>query len=218
MNEFKADGDNLTEVGGKLYANKRPILFGALLNVAIFVLCILLFIEVLFNVFFMGIYVVNISMQPTLTGAVREDSSGGDFIYVNRFAKPDYGDIVVVYREANGIDGYTERGNIIKRAIAFGGDKVEIKHGILYLNGKEVNESYLDFDNIDLEKSNFEEHTVKENCMFLLGDNRDNSTDSRDCGDYPMENLVGVMPQWSYNIKEFTTSVYTFFNFTIFGK
>ncbi len=218
MNGFSADSYNLKEVGGKLYANKRPILFGALLNVAIFVLCILLFIEVLFNVFFMGIYVVNISMQPTLTGAVSENISGGDFIYVNKFVKPDYGDIVVVYREATSPDGYTERGNIIKRAVAFGGDKVEMKHGILYLNGKEVDESYLDFSRIDPDKNNFSEHVVKENCMFLLGDNRDNSTDSRECGDYPMEDLVGVMPQWSYDIKGLTTAVYTFFNFTIFGK
>lgn len=218
MNGFSENANNLTEVGGSLYGRGKPPFFGVALNAAIVVLCVLLFAEAVFNLFFMGIYVVNVSMQPTLNGAQREDVSGGDFIYVNKFAEPDYGDIVVVYREVTEAGGRTAGGNIIKRAVAFGGDTVKMVDGVLYLNGAAVEESYVDLSRIDKTKNNFPEHTVKANCMFLLGDNRNNSTDSREFGDYPMESLVGVMPDWSYNSRGFSTAVYTFFNFTLFGK
>ena len=54
--------------------------------------------------------------------------------------------------------------------------------------------------------------------MFLLGDNRNKSSDSREYGDFPVSSLVGVVPQWSIDNKEFTTAVYTYFNFTLLGK
>ncbi|MDE7329630.1 MAG: signal peptidase I, partial [Clostridia bacterium] len=148
-----------------------------------------------------------------------EDRAGGDFIYVNKWVQPDYGDVVVVYAEVSGASGIITRGNLIKRAVAFGGDTVEIKEGVLYRNGEEVDESgYIQPDRNSPLLNNFSAHTVKEGCMFLLGDNRNKSSDSREYGDFPLSSLVGVVPQWSMDCKDFTTSVYTYFNFTILGK
>lgn len=187
---------------------------GYLLNAVIAVFCVVLVIQIAFNVFYTGIYVVNISMRPTFTGAQEEYLPGGDFIYINRYKKPSYGDVVVVYRE----NGKPSSGNIIKRVVAFENDTVEILNGVLYVNDEIVVESYVDPERNTPSLNNFDRHVVKEGCMFLLGDNRNESTDSRERGDYPVADLVGVMPQWSYSIKGITTAVYTFFNFTVKGK
>ncbi len=125
---------------------------------------------------------------------------------------------MVVYRETTNSRGQKVKGNIIKRVVAFGGDTVEIKGGVLIVNGNEVDEPYVDPSRNTPLLNNYGEHTVKEGCMFLLGDNRNESTDSRDNGDYPQANLVGVVPQWSINVKSFTTAIYTFFNYTLTGK
>ena len=83
-----------------------------------------------------------------------------------------------------------------------------------------MDESYLDPNyNIPNDDYNsYGEHTVSDGCMFLLGDNRNVSSDSRQGIDYPMENLVGVVPKWSIKLKSLTTKFYTFFNFTFWGK
>lgn len=218
---------NLNNVGDCLYGKEKRSYLNIFLNVIIVVFCVILAAEVIFNSFFTGIYVVNVSMTPTFTGApvtgTNPDGTeifgaGGDFIYVSKNAKPDYGDVVVVYRETENQKGQIIKGNIIKRVVAFGGDSVEIDRGVLKVNGEAVDEPYLDPDRNSPVLNNFEYHVVEEGCMFLLGDNRNNSSDSRDNGDYPVKNLVGVVPQWSINIKSFTTAVYTFFNFTVKGK
>lgn len=227
--ELNLQQNRLFKAGASLYERRQRSSFNVFLNVVIVFFCVILVLELFFNLFYMGIYVVNVSMEPTLMGADNENVSGGEFIYLNKYAKPDYGDIVVVYREEERY-GTVERGNIIKRVVAFGGDSVRMENGILYVNEKEVDESYLNLDEIidKLAESesaySFDTHVVKEGCMFLLGDNRNRSTDSRpnrtrsECIDYPADNLVGVVPDWSMSVKSFTTGVYTFFNFTLWGK
>jgi len=210
----------LNAVGESLYTKKRSVL-GLVLNIIIVLFVVILFFELLFNMFFTGIYVVNISMQPTFIGAESENVSGGDFIYINTSIKqPEYGDVVVVYRETKNHNGTVDKGNIIKRVVAFGGDTIRLDRGVLYVNDEIVDESYLYEGNNtpSLPINSFSTHTVKEGCMFLLGDNRNKSTDSRENGDYPIDNLLGVVPKWSQDIKGFTTAIYTFFNFTIYGK
>lgn len=205
--------------GECLYAKKKGGLANLLLNAVLIAFIAVVLFELVFNCFYTGIYVVNISMQPTFNGAVRETEPGGDFIYVNKWAQPQYGDVVVVYRHAVLPDGREEKGNIIKRVVALGGDTVKIEAGVLYRNGEAVDESKYIFPEYNLPLlNNFDEHVVKEGCMFLLGDNRNKSTDSREYGDFELSALVGVVPQWSIATKAFSTAVYTFFNFTIFGK
>ena len=203
--------------GSSLYKRQRRSPFNVLLNVVIVLFCFILVIEVVFNLLFMGIYVVNVSMQPTLIGARNENVSGGEFIYVDKYAKTDYGDIVIVYREVD-YNGHIEKGNIIKRVVAFGGDTVRMERGVLYVNDKKVEEDYLVYNDPERPINSFDEITVNEGYMFLLGDNRNESTDSRQNGEYPVKNLVGVVPGWAMSVKSLTTGIYTFFNFTLWGK
>lgn len=214
---LNTEDNNLIVAGECLYVKKRSV-FNLVTNVLLVVLCVIFLLEICFNTFFTGIYVVNVSMRPNFIGAEREGVRGGDFIYVNTAAQPDYGDVVVVYREEVNIYGEVEKGNIIKRVLAFGGDWIEIVDGLVYVNDELVVEDYIHPDYNDPEKNNFSRHLVEENCMFLLGDNRNESKDSRETCDYPLKDLVGVVPQWSIALKPFTTALYTFFNFTIYGK
>lgn len=224
-----AENDNLitmVDVGKTLYEAdkiKKKSLFIRTLVIGICVI-IVLFSEALFVTFYTGIYIIDGSMSPTLTGAESPYKKGGDYIYINTHIKPDYGDIVVVY-SPNTVNGYTDK--LIKRVVAFGGDTVKIEAGVLYVKKNRaadyvrVPESYVsdENNNPNLDKNNFPEHTVEEGCMFLLGDNRNGSEDSRGkYGDVPLKNLVGVVPKWSLRTKNASTAFYTFFHFTLFGN
>ncbi|MFL2899838.1 MAG: signal peptidase I [Candidatus Pelagibacterales bacterium] len=109
----------------------------------------------------------------------------------------------------------------IKRIIAIPGDKIEMKNGVLTINGVKLEQKKLRTDKkilkngkiIELDvfletnlegrsyeiynyyndgpADDFEEYTVPEKHFFALGDNRDNSKDSRFVGPIPIENLVG---------------------------
>jgi len=88
----------------------------------IFVVCFLIFAAVFsFYIYFIKTYfisdVYDISMQPTLNKNITSSSATQDFVYVNKKATPDYGDIVTIKYGSK---------NIIKRVIAKGGDKVSI--------------------------------------------------------------------------------------------
>ena len=216
-----AENDNLItmiDVGKTLYGAdkiKKKSLFIRTLIIGICVI-IVLFSEALFVTFYTGIYIIDGSMSPTLTGAESPYKKGGDYIYINTRVKPDYGDIVVVY-SPNTVNSYTDK--LIKRVVAFGGDTVKIEAGVLFVNGKEITERYISSD-YNSEEINFSEHTVTDGCMFLLGDNRIGSQDSRSSkyGDIPLKNLVGVVPKWSLRTKNASTAFYTFFHFTLFGN
>ncbi len=199
----------LLNVGESLMDSKCSQVGDFILNFILAAFTVLVVCQLLFNCFFTGIYVVNVSMQPNFNGAVAEDEPGGDFVYANTWVSPRYGDVVIVDRKFLG-----ERGNIIKRVVAFGGDTVEIAEGVLYINDEIVDESgYIDPDRNTPETNNFARHVVREGHMFLLGDNRNKSTDSRDYGDFPMSSLVGVVQQWSITCKPFTSALYNFLNF-----
>lgn len=206
-----------------LYAKPKRSVAGIVLNVIIVLFLLILVAEMSFNMRFTGIYVVNVSMTPTIIGAEAEDVRGGDYVYADRYAEPGYGDIVIVRMREEG-EGRDK--NIIKRVVAFGGDTVYITRGQLYLKKRgeaefvRVEESYVEEtrNTPSLPRNNFPEHTVEEGCMFLLGDNRDRSSDSREYGDFKKEDLLGVVTGWSLKGKEFFTAVYTFFHFTLAGK
>lgn len=135
--------------------------FDALIFALTLVLVILLFVV-------RTITVIGSSMEPTL--------HDGQQLFVRSILyEPRHGDIVVV-------DGYTMYGEpLVKRVIGLSGDEVDINFGTgeVRVNGEVLNEPYISA----LTTRGFDVAfpvTVPENHVFLLGDNRPNSKDSRD--------------------------------------
>lgn len=203
MVEFPINVDNR-------YGSKRDWLS----NLLIYFLAIVFILLLLFNSLYDRIYVVGSSMQDTLTGATSVNRAGGDYVYICKYIEPDYGDIVV-------IDVGDK--NLIKRVIAFGGDSVRLDNGVLYLKKKAdkeeqlVEEPYVSPDrNTDSRKNTFSAISVPKGCVFCMGDNRDNSDDSRGkYGCMPIENITGVVTGWSMQCKAAVTGWNTFFDFTL---
>lgn len=80
----------------------------------------------------------------------------------------------------------------IKRIIGLPGDKVEIKNGSVFVNDEKLDEDYLSADVLTSAQPNdFDSLVVPENCLYVLGDNRTISEDSRYIGPVPMENVRG---------------------------
>jgi signal peptidase I len=94
-----------------------------------------------------------------------------------RFREPKRGE-VVVFRYPN-----NPRVNYIKRIIGVPGDTIRIENGIVYLNGTELVEEYLEEGTKTIVNRSPDlpyEVTVPKNKYFVMGDNRDHSSDSRD--------------------------------------
>lgn len=77
----------------------------------------------------------------------------------------------------------------VKRVIGLPGDTIEIKEGHLYRNGKEVNEPYIKEPmNAGIDQS----WIIPEDHVFVMGDNRNHSNDSRSIGPIPLTHVMGV--------------------------
>ncbi len=85
----------------------------------------------------------------------------------------------------------TTKLSYIKRLIALEGDHVEIKNGKVWVNGEQLEESYLANDVIT-ESEIFYDFVVPEGYFFAIGDNRGNSVDCRHVGCIPLEKLEGI--------------------------
>lgn len=109
--------------------------------------------------------VVGNSMEPTLYNGDRLLLSATDSVYQS-------GDIVV-------IDRYTTE-PLIKRVIAVGGDTVEIVDSVVKVNDRPLYESYAKFDDSAASGRYYQKITVPRGYLFVMGDNRDHSQDSRD--------------------------------------
>ncbi len=110
------------------------------------------------------------------------------------------GDVALVRQQPPDIDDL-DRGDLvtfvspedgrrtIKRVTGLPGDSLVIKDSVLHVNGRPVEEPYVDHELIDAYYSRT--FTVPGGTVFLLGDNRGNSVDSRDYGPVQVEDLVG---------------------------
>lgn len=82
----------------------------------------------------------------------------------------------------------------VKRVIAVEGDEVELKDGKVFLNGSELQESYLDEGTVTNPGTFLKEnqkYTIEKGQVFVLGDNRGNSVDSRSIGPVNVKDVQG---------------------------
>ncbi|MCL1906094.1 MAG: signal peptidase I [Clostridiales bacterium] len=123
--------------------------------------------------FVLKTFVVDSRFVPT--GSMTPTIYGGDRVVFLKlpyyFGKPPARlDIMVL---ASG-ERLISEDDLLKRVIGLPGDTVEIKNGLVYINGEALPEPYLNEQPLYY----FEEVTVPQDCCFMLGDNRNHSTDS----------------------------------------
>ncbi len=165
------------------------------------VIALSVMMAILLNIFVLEVYrVKQSSMVPTFYE--------GDQIFTWKLSgllglEPQYGDIVIVDSDVNTIRslgdevldtaivkkaiGGEEKRMWIKRVIGMPGDQLEFKGQDLYRNGEKIEEPYL----WEPMNENYETIIVPKNHVFVMGDNRNDSTDSRDIGAIPMRNIRG---------------------------
>ncbi len=131
---------------------------------------ILVAVVVIRTYFFTPIMVNGPSMQPTL--------NGGEIMILNKKGKIDRFDIVVV-------DIGTE--DIIKRVIAMPNETISCEDGVVYVNGHKQEEDYSKGNTSD-----FELVKLGDDEYFVMGDNRENSLDSRKLGTFKKEQIKGT--------------------------
>lgn len=113
------------------------------------------------------------SMKPTL--------NGGELMILSKVAKIDRFDIVVAKVNKQG-----KREELIKRVIALPGETISCENGVIYVNGVKQEEEYSkgiteNFDKIELADDEY----------FIMGDNRENSMDSRFFGPFKKSQILG---------------------------
>ncbi len=139
------------------------------------------------NVFFVAL-VDGSSMEPTMYT--------GNKLVANRYKGVEKGSVVCIEVK----DG-DEIKLIIKRIIAKEGQTIEIKGGYVYVDGQQLDESFIKeqgktfYDNADKNKNY--KYTLKENEIFYLGDNRSVSKDARYYGACQVRQIIGVVEEWS---------------------
>jgi signal peptidase I len=149
--------------------------------------------------------------------SMRDTLLVGDFLFVNKFEygpkvpfthvrlpglhPPRRGDVIVFQFPQDPSKDF------IKRCIATGGETVEVKEKQVYVNGRKLDEPYARHTDPNIRpagfdfRDNFGPFTVPKGEMFMMGDNRDNSNDSRYWGTLPMDLVKGraMFLYWSWD-------------------
>lgn len=107
------------------------------------------------------------------TGSMENTIMAGDRVIASRlsymFSDPERGDVVIFKYPDD------EKVLYVKRIIGLPGDVVEVKNGEVYVNGEELEEDYIK----ETTEGFFGPYEVPDDCYFMMGDNRNNSLDSR---------------------------------------
>lgn len=150
------------------------------------------------TIFLTPIVVEGASMNPTLQEK--------DRMIVSKIGEPKRFDIIVFHAPDNR--------DYIKRVIGLPGERIEYKNDTLYVNGVAYEESYLNenkqgilggqplTNSFKLEDTAVGSETVPKGTVFVMGDNRRYSTDSRRIGAVPMEKVLGTTKIVYWPIKE----------------
>lgn len=101
------------------------------------------------------------------------------------FKEPKRGDVIIFQAPKTPQDDY------IKRIIALPGEKITISNGNVYINGSLLQEPYMSQKTLVDKKEGILNITIGQNEYFVMGDNRANSSDSRDWGLMPKDNIIG---------------------------
>ncbi|ACV62086.1 signal peptidase I [Desulfofarcimen acetoxidans DSM 771] len=134
-------------------------------------------------------YIPSGSMIPTLM--INDRIIVSKFNYY--FTEPKRGDVVVFKYPLD------QEERFVKRLIGFSGETIEIKNSKLYINGKETQENYLPPDLHMI--GDFGPYQVPADSYFMMGDNRNNSKDSREWGKMPKDLMIGkaIFVYWPLN-------------------
>jgi signal peptidase I len=169
--------------------------------------------EWVFNVIVL-IFATSTVAQPFVipTGSMESTLMTGDHIIVDKLAYAPAGPLtrhllpyqdvhrgdIVVFRYPRDI-----RQTWVKRIVGVPGDRLRLENKQLFRNGVKLDEPYTQhiFAGYIPERDDFAELTVPAGNYFAMGDNRDNSDDSRFWGFLPRENIIGkpVIVFWSYD-------------------
>lgn len=162
----------------RLRGQQGSSLVGSLLEVVVIVGAAFVLALVIQQFVVKPFYIPSPSMNPTLVK--------GDRVLVNRFiyhfTEPERGDVIVFHPPVAPEEDY------IKRVVGVGGDMVSVHDEKLYVNGDPQEEPYLNNGKIDGE---YPEEKVPSGYVFVMGDNRNNSGDSRVFGPVEREAILG---------------------------
>ena len=144
-------------------------------------------------IFFISIFFVRHSL--VVGGSMDKTLANGDHLLISSFMySPEVGDIVVCQvsdeqQEARPRE-LSPKEAIVKRIVALGGDRVRIENGTVFVNDVAIVEDYKYSDGLDW-ASDMDEITVSDGCVFVLGDHRNNSLDSRYIGEIDERLILG---------------------------
>lgn len=198
MDEFKHDNlpqnldlEDFSQNGSASGKKKKTaaVLTAIGLSVLVAVIIAIIVIAVVCDTF----VVDGSSMYPTLYGGKDNVYTDGDKVVVNKYKTPQKGDIVVIHPKG--------QSTMIKRVVATAGDTVKVVGGVLYVNGAKADTSYLSDKNKLMYASypdtllDMAEFTVKQGHIWVLGDNRLVSHDSRDpkIGQVSLDEVLGTV-------------------------
>lgn len=146
------------------------------LLISLFILAILAFIGFLYFMGIIQLYHVNsASMEPTL--------QIGDRIFVDGQGVVEQFDIIAFLHPKTD-ESY------VKRVIGLGGDEIQLKDGILYINGEEQYSRFIRGNKINWRDTRV---TLKYDELFVLGDNRNDTEDSLNFGPIKTDRVSGVL-------------------------
>lgn len=164
----------------------------------------MIFVVVLLVLLAVGIYLKTcVFMVVSVKGSSMYDTlSDGDLLFANKLESPTRGDIVVIY------DTDIDDEALIKRVICLQGDDIWTINGFVYITytdeggnrvTERLKEDYL--LKIGVTKIN-DKITIPDGYVFVMGDNREKSSDSRYFGCVKTSSILGVVPDWSVEIKD----------------